>query len=116
MAYEVIRAADVALDLELIFDFLVSAAQEFGEDEETAVARAEQRLSEIETGMEDLARIPHQGTGRPHLGDGIRNVTKGRAIYYFHIDDAGQTLRVLAVFFGGQDHDARILLRLLDRP
>lgn len=115
MAYEVIRTADVAHDLELIFDFLVAAAEDFGEDAETAFARAAQRLTEIEAGMEDLGRVPHQGTLRPHLGDGIRNVTKRRTVYYFDVDEARQIVRIFAVFFGGQDHEARILSRLLDQ-
>ncbi len=115
MAYEVIRAADVALDLELIFDFLVDAAEGFGEDTEAAFRRAEQRLDEIEAGMEGLGEVPHQGTLKPHLGNGIRNVTKGRAVYYFEVDDDEQIVRILAVFFGGQDHEARILLRLLSQ-
>lgn len=113
MAYEVLRAADVALDLELIFDFLVSSAELFGESEARAFDLAEQRLARIEAAMEDLSKLPHQGTRRPHLGSGIRNVTRDRAIYYFDVDDERQVVRVLAVFFGGQDHDARILLRLL---
>ena len=63
--------------------------------------------------MERLGEGPHQGTLRPHLGDGIRNVTKNRAIFYSDVDDPKKVVRVLAVFFGGQDHDARTLLRLL---
>lgn len=113
VTYEVVRATDVDLDLELIFDFLVVAAEEFGESEEVAFQLAERRIMEIEANMEDLGMAPHQGTRRPHLGDGIRNVTKGRATYYFDVDDAQKILRLLAVFFGGQDHESRILLRLL---
>lgn len=115
MAYEVIRAAAVTLDLGLIFDFLVEAAEEFGENAETAFRRAEQRLDEIEANMDGLGDVPHQGTLRPNLGEGIRNVTKVRAVYYFEVDDDRQVVRVLAVFFGGQDHEARILLRLLNQ-
>ena len=115
MAYEVVRAADVARDLDLIFDFLVAAAEDLGESEQRAFSRAEERLTEIEAGMADLGRVPHQGTRRPQLGGGVRNVTKGRAIYYFDVDDVRRTVRILAVFFGGQDHEARILLRLLSR-
>ncbi|MDT8853471.1 type II toxin-antitoxin system RelE/ParE family toxin [Paracoccaceae bacterium Fryx2] len=116
MVYEVVRAADVDVDLELIFDFLVAAAEDFGESAEGAFQLAERRITEIEATIEDLGSAPHQGTLRPRLGDGVRNVTKGRAIYYFEVDDARKILRLLAVFFGGQDHDARILLRLLTRP
>lgn len=116
MAYEVVRAGDVDLDLEQIFDFLFAAAQECGESEEGAFQLAERRITEIEANMEDLGRAPHQGTLRPVLGDGVRNVTKGRAIFYFEVDDARKILRVLALFHGGQDHDALFLLRLLTRP
>lgn len=114
MGYEVVRGEGVDRDLELIFDFLVSAARDFGEDERDAFDRAARRIGGIEADMRDLGRAPHQGTQRPHLGDGVRNVTKGRTIFYFDIDEDLGVLRILAVFFGGQDHDARILLRLLD--
>lgn len=113
MAYEVTRAAGIELDLELIFDFLFAAAREFGESEEAALQLAERRIAEIEAEMEELGKAPHQGTLRPHLGPMVRNVTKGRAIFYFDADEPRRTLRLLAVFFGGQDHEARFLLRLL---
>ena len=113
MAYRVLRADAVQRDLELIFDFLVTAAETFGESEAEAFERAVRRIDEIESDMERLGEGPHQGTLRPHLGDGIRNVTKNRAIIYFDVDDPKKVVRVLAVFFGGQDHDARTLLRLL---
>ncbi|MEC7762001.1 MAG: type II toxin-antitoxin system RelE/ParE family toxin [Pseudomonadota bacterium] len=113
MAYRVVRAAGVAADLSLIFDFLFEAAVAFGETPGDAFARAEARLREIEDALDSLGDVPFQGTLRPDLGAGIRNVTKGRAVYYFDIDERGETVRVLAVFFGGQDHVARMLVRLL---
>ena len=113
MAYEVLRAEDAEHDLEIIFDFLLTAAAAFGESEEIAFERAVKRVADIEAGMDALGDVPHQGTLQPHLGDGVRHVTKDRAIYYFDVDDTRRTVRVLAVFFGGQDHDAHILLRLL---
>ncbi len=36
---------------------------------------------------------------------------KNRGIIYFDIDDFTQSVRVIAVFFGGQDHDNHILKR-----
>ena len=113
MAYEVLRAAAVARDLELIFDFLTEVAEGFGESPDRAFALAEARLAEIERALDALGRAPHQGTLRPHLGQAVRNVTKGRAGIYFDTDDDRRILRVLAVFFGGQDHHSHILLRLL---
>lgn len=116
MGYDVTRARDVDVDLELIFEFLVATAEAFGDDVETAFSRAERRLAEIETEIADLGTVPHQGTLRPHLGAGIRNVSNGRAVFYFDVDDTRRNLRVLAVFYGGQDHHARVLVRLLSHP
>lgn len=113
MAWRVERAAAVGRDLAVIFDFLVAAALDFGEGTEEAVLRASARLDDIEGAMERLGAAPHQGTRLPELGPGIRSVTKGRAILYFSLDEGNEVVRVLAVFFGGQDHRRRMLLRLL---
>lgn len=115
MDYDVVRGDGVDDDLGLIFDFLIAAAQDFGEDERGAFRIAEQRLTEIQRSMRSLGGLPHQGTLRTHLGEGIRSVTKGRAIFYFDVDDDRRRVRILAVFFGGQDHEARILVRLLSK-
>lgn len=112
MAYEVVRSADADRDLGLIFDFLVGAAEAFGDDPEAAFDRAAGRLEAMLDAMEALGRAPHQGSLDPLLGDGIGHVTKGRAIFYFDLDEAAERLRVLAVFHGGQDHRRHMLLRL----
>lgn len=117
MGYELRRAAGVARDLELIFDFLFDAALAFGEDSTSAFDRAATRILAIEDAMEALTEVPHQGTLRPDLLPdllpGMRQVTKGRAVFYFDVDEAAAILRVLAVFYGGQDHQRHMLLRLL---
>ncbi|WP_170709393.1 MULTISPECIES: type II toxin-antitoxin system RelE/ParE family toxin [Ruegeria] len=113
MVYKVVRAEEETSDLDLIFDYLVETAEHFGEDLETAFLRAEKRVIEIQESLESLANVPHQGTLRPHLGNNIRNVTKIKAIIYFEVDDDKLIVRVLAVFYSGQNHDAHILLRLL---
>lgn len=113
MMYAVERASAADRDLEAIFDFLIESYRLFGEDEPTAIARASERLRSIHDSMGLLGDAPHQGTLLPHLGAGLRSVTKDRAIFYFTVYDAKRTLRVLAVFFGGQDHQTRMLRRLL---
>jgi toxin ParE1/3/4 len=40
-------------------------------------------------------------------------VTKQRAVFYFDVDDDQRLVRILAVFFGGQDHQRAMLRRLL---
>lgn len=113
MAWTVERSEDADRDLEAIFDFLFQAALDFGEDPETAFERAATRIAAIEDAMEALGRAPRQGTLRPDLLPGLRSVTKGRAILCFDLDERAWRLRVLAVFFGGQDHRRAMLLRLL---
>ena len=106
MAWRVERSKDTDRDLGLIFDFLVEAARGFGEPPEAALDRAEARILAIEKSMVKLGSAPYQGRLLPDLGEGIRAVTKDRAIFYFTVDDDEKRLRVLAVFFGGQDQGA----------
>lgn len=113
MAYKVERSEASDRDLEIIFEFLYEAALGFGEDEATAFERASTRILEIEDGMKSLAEVLHQGALHPEFSDDLRCVTKARAIFCFDVDDTEERVRVLAIFFGGQDHQRRMLLRLL---
>ena len=79
---------------------------------EGALERAAARVRAIEDDMERLGRAPFQGTLREDLRPGLRQVTKRRAVFYFTVDEAAEQVRVLAVFFGGQDHLAEMLRRL----
>lgn len=113
MAWTVERAAAADADLDLIFDFLFQSALDFGEPADRAFDQASRRLRAIEDAIFTLGTAPHQGTLDPHLLPGLRHVSKARAIIYFDTDEDAQRLRVLAVFFGGQDHQRRMLIRLL---
>ena len=113
MKYGVERARDTDRDLASIFDFLIESYQAFGEDTDGAIERAASRVRDIETAMLSLGDAPHQGTLRPEILPGLRSVTKQRAIFYFDVDEGRRMVRVLAVFFGGQDHQRRMLRRLL---
>jgi plasmid stabilization system protein ParE len=112
MAYKVERALDTDRDLEAIFDFLVQSYLDFGEGRPDAIERAAQRIEQIESLMESLGAAPHQGTLRPDLSPGLRQITKQRAVFYFEVDEPKRTVRVLAIFFGGQDHRRAMLRRL----
>lgn len=112
MAYSVVRGAAVRADLVDISVHVARAALSFGHAPDEAMAMARRRLEQIETAMTALARAPHQGTLMPHLMPGLRAVTKDRAIFYFTLDEAAETVQVLAIFHGGQDHHARMLRRL----
>lgn len=112
MAFEVLRSRAADRDLELIFDHLVETYQALGDPVAEAVERAATRVRAIEDAMEALGAAPFQGTLRPEFLDGLRQVTKDRAVIYFVADEATGQVRVLAVFFGGQDHLARMLRRI----
>jgi plasmid stabilization system protein ParE len=113
--YRVERATDVDRDLALIFDFLFETHRSFGYSAAEANDLAADRVRHIEQALEALAKAPHQGTEQRDLVPGLRMVTKDRAIFYFVTDAHARTLRVLAVFFGGQDYQRRMLRRLLTR-
>lgn len=112
MSYRVERSLDTDHDLGVIFDFLVTSFMAFGDDRSEALERAAARIEAIEAEMLALGDLPHQGTLRPDLLPGLRSVTKQRAIFYFDVDDDLRLVRVLAIFFGGQEHHRAMLQRL----
>jgi toxin ParE1/3/4 len=116
VAFEVLRSRASDQDLERIFDHLIASYQALGDRAETSLERAAARVRAIEDAMEALGRAPFQGTLRENLLPGLRQVTKDRAVFYFSVDAAAEQVRVLAIFFGGQDHLAHMLRRLGPRP
>ena len=44
--------------------------------------------------------------------EGLRFVEKRRAVFYFLIDERHREVRVLSIFFGGQDHRQHMLERI----
>lgn len=100
------------MDLDLIFDHLVESYIRLGEAPADAVSAAANRVSAIKADMNAIARAPYQGTLVNHLAAGVRSVTKNKAIFYFEINDAAQIVLILAIFFGGQDHQRHMVKRL----
>jgi plasmid stabilization system protein ParE len=113
MSFRVERSIETDKDLAIIFDFLVQSYLDFGDAKDEALERAAARIEDIEAAMLSLGAAPHQGTLRSDLLAGLRSVTKKRAIFYFDVDDEERLIRVLAVFFGSQDHQRAMLRRLL---
>jgi toxin ParE1/3/4 len=111
--FAVLRSRAAARDLGLILDHLFESYCALGDNPSEAFERASKRVESIEDDMDALGRAPCQGTLREDLLPGLRQVTKDRAIYCFVLDEETETLRVLAVFFGGQDHQRHMLKRLL---
>lgn len=114
MAYEVRRSRACRQDLEHLFDHLVASYESLGEEAADAFGHAEERIALIEDQIDALGRAPHQGTLWPEVMEGLRWTTKNRVIYYFLVDDVEQVVSIQAVFFGGQDHRAHMIRRILD--
>lgn len=112
MAYRVERSLATDRDLAAIFDFLLESYMAFGDARSEALERAAERVEGIEAEMLGLGDLPNQGSLRSEILPGLRSVTKRRAIFYFDVDDDLRLVRVLAVFFGGQDHQRAMLRRL----
>ena len=107
-------SADAERDFELIFDHLVKSYLEFGEDIDVAFERAVERIRGIRISANKLALAPKQGTLRPDILESLRFVRLDKAVFWFVLDEGQKIVRVLAVFFGAQDHIRHMLVRLLD--
>jgi plasmid stabilization system protein ParE len=113
LAWTVERAPGVDADIEAIFDFILEASLEFGDSRDVALSRAASRARDIEDEIEKLGLVPYQGTITAFSDGSLRHVTKGRAIIYFQLLSEERRITALAVFYGGQDHHRRFLLRQL---
>jgi plasmid stabilization system protein ParE len=104
---------DAEHDFELIFDHLVDSYMGFGEDIEDALEHAADRLRGIRGSSQKLGLTPQRGTLRDDISPGIRFVRLEKAVLWFDLDEQRQVVRVLAVFFGAQDHIRHMLTRVL---
>ncbi|MCY4137232.1 MAG: type II toxin-antitoxin system RelE/ParE family toxin [Rhodobacteraceae bacterium] len=85
----------------------------FGEALEDALDHAEALILEIRAAADRIAAAPHRGERHDNILPGPRHLTIGRAVYWFDVDDDRRTVRILAIFFGGQDHIRHMMARLL---
>ena len=113
MPYRIEFAEASERDLELIFDHLFESYLGFGESTVLALEHAAARIRDIRAAAERLALFPERGIARSDVLPGLRFMVMDRAIYWYDVDDEAQTVRVLGIFFGGQDHIRRMLIRLL---
>jgi plasmid stabilization system protein ParE len=100
-------------DFELIFEHLFESYVGFGESREAAFGRAAKRIKEIRKAAERLATFPNRAAARDDVLPGLRYLVIDRAIYWFDIEEPARKIRILAIFFGGQDHIRHMLVRLL---
>ena len=115
MRFAIEFSAAAERDFDLIFDHLFESYLTFGESTEESLDHAAQRVMDIRKAADRLASFPLRGTERDDVLPGICFLAIGRAIYWFDVDQPVRKVRILAVFFGGQDHIRHMLVRLLGR-
>ena len=100
-------------DVELLFQHFADSYIEFGDSRNEAAERAVQRIGQILDTAERIATAPHRGEHHDDLLPGLRHLTLERAIYWYRIDKVQRSVSILAIFFGGEDHQRKMLVRLL---
>lgn len=114
-AWSVVFAADAVADLDLIDAHLLRTYRAFGESPREAAHHAAARIDSIILTAERLATAPFRGEAHDDLLPGLRHLALDGAAYWFATDADARAVRVLALFFGGQDHQRHMMVRLLQR-
>jgi plasmid stabilization system protein ParE len=113
MRFRLEFSAEAERDFALIFDHLFESHRRFGTRVETALDHCEDRIREIRQEADRLCAAPYRGERLDDLLPGLQHLTIDRAIFWFDVNEAEQRVRILAIFFGGQDHIRHMLTRLL---
>ncbi len=113
MGWQIEVSAAALRDFELIFDHLFESYTALGDSVAEAVARAAARVEQIEAEAQRIATAPFRGEAHDGILPNLRHLTLGHAIYWFVPDESTQTVRILAIFYGGQNHRLHMLARLL---
>ena len=108
-------AAEAINDLLLITEYLTQAYCGFGESPAEANRHTQARIEVIIAAAERLATAPWRGESHDDLMPGLRHLALDRAVYWFRPRAQHRDIQVLAVFFGGQDHQRGMLVRLLQK-
>lgn len=102
-------------DLEALFYHFADSFLDFGAGRAEAARQALTRVQQIRDTAERLATAPYRGEIHAAVLPGLRNQTLDKAIYWALLDEQKGRVRVLAIFYGGQDHQRKMLLRLLSQ-
>jgi len=113
--WTVVFAAEAINDLLLITEYLTQAYCGFGESPAEANRHAQARIEAIIAAAERLATAPWRAESHDDLMPGLRHLALDRAVDWFRPRAQHRDIQVLAVFFGGQDHQRRMLVRLLQK-
>lgn len=114
MSWRLTYAAAAERDFALIFDHLLDSYQTFGESRAEALHHAERRLLAIVQDAERIGTAPQRGSRHDDLLPGLRCLTLGKVSFWFTADAGAGEVHILALLWGGQDQQRRMLIRLLD--
>ena len=115
MAWRIEFSPQARTDLSLIFDHLYKIYSDMGAPSSEAYSNAASRIKGIEESARALESNPYRGTLREAFGPNVRNITIKKAIIWFQVNEDKETVRILAFFFGAQDHIRHMLRRLLNQ-
>ena len=111
--WTVVFAVEAINGLVLITECLTQAYSGFGEPLVEAQYHAQELIEAIITAAERLATAPLRGESHDDLLPGLRHLALDRAVTWFRARAEQREVQVLAVFFGGQDHQRCMMVRLL---
>ena len=69
------------------------------------------------TTCQGLALFPLRGAAREDIRPGLRLTHhKGRTVIAYAVDEDAQTVSILGVFYGGQDHETALVADKMSMP
>ena len=113
MRFKIEFSAEAGRDFALIFDHQFESYRSFGTRVEAALDHSEDRIRDIRQKADRLDAALDCGERHDNLLPGLRHLTIDRAVYWLNVREAEQRIRILALFFGGQDQFRHMLTRLL---
>ena len=100
MSYRVVFAPEAIDHLETLFLYIA---------EHASLTIAQRYTDAIVATCEGLALFPLRGVAREDIRPGLRLTHhKGRAVIAYAVDEGVQTVSIIGVFYGGQDHEAAL--------
>ena len=97
-------------DTDSIAVFLARSYLGFGYSATEAFDMAASRTLRLVATARRIATAPHRGERHDHLLPGLRHLTLDDAVFYFVSTD--QAVRIVAIFWSGQDHHRIIADRI----
>ncbi len=59
-----------------------------------------------------IGALPYQGMRRDDVRPGLRTAATGRAVIAFDVEEKARSVRILGIFYGGQDYETVLAARL----